>query len=159
MTTTEIEDTRPYLDRLNTPPISWDEIEEQARHLFNHAEHVAAQEKPWQHDDFSRMESYLTRIRQLRQWVNDLQAGNVITCVYCGHRYGPDPGTPVAMADVLKQHVEQCPDHPLAAAKKRIEELEGGIQEAFDYANNRWGEWGDRAIATHEILEKAFYRE
>lgn len=68
-------------------------------------------------------------IARLQQGVNDLQSGMFINCVYCGHRYGPDPGTPVAMADVLKAHVEQCPKHPMSALRKRleyvIEQLEG----------------------------------
>lgn len=51
---------------------------------------------------------------RLSDWVSDLQAGGYVNCVYCGHRYGPDPGTPVAMADVLKAHVSTCPEHPMA---------------------------------------------
>ena len=65
--------------------------------------------------------------RRLRAWVSDLQAGCWINCVYCGHRYGPDPGTPVAMADVLRRHVEVCPEHPLSAALARVAELEGEL--------------------------------
>jgi len=61
--------------------------------------------------------------RKLRQWVDDLQSGMYINCVYCGHRYGPRVDTPVPMADVLKEHIEQCPDHPLSTAQKRIAEL------------------------------------
>ncbi len=41
----------------------------------------------------------------------------------CGHRYGPREDTPVAMADVLKEHIEQCPEHPLSEAKREIEWL------------------------------------
>ena len=59
----------------------------------------------------------------LRQWVNDIQSGMYVNCVYCGHRYGPDPGTPVAMAEILKQHIEQCPEHPMSALKKQLESL------------------------------------
>ena len=29
--------------------------------------------------------------KRLEQWVNDLQSGMYINCVYCGHRYGPNP--------------------------------------------------------------------
>lgn len=64
------------------------------------------------------------RIEQLQQWVNDLHAGMYVNCVYCGHRHGPDEDTPVAMADILKEHIEQCPEHPLSKATKRIRELE-----------------------------------
>jgi len=52
-------------------------------------------------------------ILRLRQWIADLQSGMYINCVYCGHRYGPDPGTPVAMADILTEHIfHGCPEHP-----------------------------------------------
>jgi len=62
------------------------------------------------------------RIQKLEKWVNDLQSGMYINCVYCGHNYGPQKDTPVCMADVLKKHIEKCPDHPLSAYKKCIEE-------------------------------------
>ncbi len=58
-----------------------------------------------------------TEVERLKQWVNDLHSGMYINCVYCGHRYGPNPGTPVAMADVLRAHIEQCPEHPLSKAR------------------------------------------
>lgn len=64
---------------------------------------------------------------RLQSQVNDLQSGMYINCVYCGHRYGPNPGTPVAMADILKQHIENCPDHPMSTLKKRVAELEAEV--------------------------------
>lgn len=63
-------------------------------------------------------------VAHLNRWVNDLQAGCYINCVYCGHRYGPDDEVPAAMADVLKTHIEQCPEHPLAAATQTIASLQ-----------------------------------
>ena len=62
-------------------------------------------------------------IERLNNWVNDLQAGMYINCVYCGHRYGPDTEIPVSMTDVLKEHIEKCCKHPLFKAKKEIEQL------------------------------------
>ena len=50
-----------------------------------------------------------------RMWINDLQSGMYINCVYCGHRYGPKEDTPMAMADVLKEHISKCPKHPMSA--------------------------------------------
>jgi len=70
-------------------------------------------------------------IGRLRQWINDLQAGMYINCVYCGHRYGPDSEVPASMADVLKAHIEQCPEHPLSHAKARIKELEEAAGSAL----------------------------
>ena len=70
------------------------------------------------------LEEAWAEVERLQAWVNDLHSGMYINCVYCGHRYGPDPGTPVAMAEVLRQHIEKCPKHPLSAMKKRAEQAE-----------------------------------
>lgn len=58
------------------------------------------------------------RIDMLTRWKDDLLEGKTVNCVYCGHRY--DPGTPDAQADVLKAHIEQCPDHPLAHLRNEL---------------------------------------
>ena len=60
---------------------------------------------------------------RLRNWVADCQSGMYINCVYCGHRYGPDDEVPSTMADILKEHIEQCPDHPMSALKSENERL------------------------------------
>jgi len=54
---------------------------------------------------------------RLRVWVSDLLSGMYVNCVYCGHRYGPAKDTPVAMAEVLKAHIEICPEHPLSVLR------------------------------------------
>lgn len=80
------------------------------------------------------------KIKQLRTWINDLQTGMYVNCVYCGHRYGPAfcsecngtwtalrivaPVVAVAMADVLKQHVVQCPEHPMAKMRIALETIQ-----------------------------------
>ncbi len=57
-------------------------------------------------------------------WINDLQSGMYVNCIYCGHRYGPNDGTtPISMADVLKEHAEQCSKHPMSILKTELEEL------------------------------------
>lgn len=58
-----------------------------------------------------------------KQWVDDLQSGMYVNCVYCGHRYGPGETTPVSMADALKKHIENCPKHPMSALKAEVERL------------------------------------
>lgn len=57
--------------------------------------------------------------KRLRQWVKDLQSGMYVNCVYCGHRYGPSDKVPTSMAEVLKEHVEQCPKHPMSELKEK----------------------------------------
>ncbi len=66
-------------------------------------------------------------LAEARQWVNDLQSGMYINCVYCGHRYGPNTEVAASMADVLKQHVEQCPKHPMSKLKAEIAKLKADI--------------------------------
>ena len=67
---------------------------------------------------------------RLMQWVDDLQSGMFINCVYCGHRYGPNDKVPASMADVLKQHIAQCPQHPMSALTARVKELEAKLAKA-----------------------------
>jgi hypothetical protein len=75
----------------------------------------------------SHMNELESRMAEMRRWVDDLQSHMFVNCVYCGHRYGPDPGTPVAMAEVLKRHIEKCPEHPLRAAMEKIEKLKDAL--------------------------------
>ncbi|KKL85795.1 hypothetical protein LCGC14_1951120 [marine sediment metagenome] len=83
-------------------------------------------------DALDSLASAAQEIERLKAWVNDLQAGMYINCVYCGHRYGPDDEVPESMADVLKEHVEQCPEHPMSKVKKDCERLEGAVQMAIN---------------------------
>lgn len=69
------------------------------------------------------------KIDLLRQWVNDLQSGMYVNCVYCGHRYGPEKYTPASMADVLKEHIEQCPEHPMSKLKQENEQLRQDVEQ------------------------------
>lgn len=62
-------------------------------------------------------------LERYKQWVNDLQSGMYVNCIYCGHRYGPEDKVPSSMADVLKQHIEQCPEHPMSKLKAELEQL------------------------------------
>lgn len=62
-----------------------------------------------------------------RRWVDDLQAGMYINCVYCGHRYGPDDQVSATMAQALKEHIGQCPKHPMSALKKQRAALEAAL--------------------------------
>lgn len=69
------------------------------------------------------IEAQQQEIDRLQRWVNDLQSGMYVNCVYCGHRYGMENDTPVAMADVLKEHIEHCSKHPMSKLKQEIEQL------------------------------------
>ena len=74
-----------------------------------------------------------TEIEALRAWVSDLQSGMYINCVYCGHRYGPagiapatlveNPPPTATMAEALRDHIEQCPKHPMSTLRKSVEAL------------------------------------
>ncbi len=84
----------------------------------------------------SKLDKQRQRIERLQNWVNDLQAGMYINCVYCGHRYGPDDEVPATMADVLKEHISKCPEHPMSAQTQRIEQLEEALLEAATRLEN-----------------------
>lgn len=70
--------------------------------------------------------------KRLQEWIADLQSGMYVNCVYCGHRYGPGETTPVSMADALKTHVEQCPDHPMSKLRAAL---------AFYADPDSWENW------------------
>jgi len=96
----------------------------------------------------------MTRLKEdndrLRQWVADLQAGCYINCVYCGHRYGPDDEVPAAMADVLKEHIEKCPEHPMSKLKAVDAERRAHLR-ALASLLQEWGE-GKTAPARSALL-------
>lgn len=64
----------------------------------------------------------LDELASLGQWVADLQSGMFINCVYCGHRYGPNDEVPASMAQVLKDHIEVCSEHPMSKLKEELNE-------------------------------------
>ena len=70
---------------------------------------------------------------QLEQWIDDLQSGMYINCVYCGHRYGPNSGPStkkfnITMRKALEEHISSCPKHPLSAAKDEIATLKEQVE-------------------------------
>lgn len=67
-------------------------------------------------------------VERYQQWVRELQSGMTVNCVYCGHSYGPAEETPVSMADVLKEHIEHCPEHPMAKLKVENERLAAEVE-------------------------------
>lgn len=96
-------------------------------------------------------------MERLRRWVNDLQAGCYINCVYCGHRYGPDSEVPASMADVLKAHIEVCPAHPLSAATKTIARLRAerdGLRDGLQKAVGLLEKGRDYATLTYQDLRE-----
>jgi hypothetical protein len=75
-----------------------------------------------------RAETAEAEIVNLKQWIDDLQSGMYINCVYCGHRYGPNDEVPTTMADALKEHIEQCPKHPMSKLKSERDQLKKELQ-------------------------------
>lgn len=67
-------------------------------------------------------------IERLREWVNDLQSGMYINCVYCGHRYGPSDEVASTMQQALYDHIAVCPEHPLSRANAEIARLKDGLE-------------------------------
>jgi hypothetical protein len=80
----------------------------------------------------SPMETLKQELIRLKRWIDDLQSGMYINCVYCGHRYGPADKVPSSMADALKLHIAQCPRHPMHEV---LETLKSGRDLLFYFAN------------------------
>ena len=74
-----------------------------------------------------------------RRWIEDLQSGQYVNCVYCGHRYGPEDEVPVSRADLLKRHVMQCPEHPMSKMRCVLEMVPPLLQEIRGLANDVFG--------------------
>lgn len=51
-----------------------------------------------------------TEIDKYKNWIQDLQSGLYINCLYCGYRYGPVNGH---AQEKLQNHIYQCPKHPM----------------------------------------------
>ena len=92
---------------------------------------------------YTYVEQIEAELARQKQWVKDLQSGMYVNCVYCGHRYGPADKVPVSMADVLKQHIEQCPEHPMSKLKAELEFYKKALEALRDVdIVIRQEEWG-----------------
>lgn len=81
----------------------------------------------------------LEDVNSLRQWVVDLHSGMYVNCVYCGHRYGPEDSTPVSMAEMLKRHVQECPEHPMSELRRVLKLVPPLLTEIRGFANDAFG--------------------
>jgi len=111
------------MDYLQSVIECWDEDESPPHALaFTEFAKIAWNEAVRANEEIDRLRAENER---LTAWVEDLQSGMYINCVYCGHRYGPGETTPVSMADALKEHVEQCPEHPMSALRAEVDRWVG----------------------------------
>lgn len=92
--------------------------------LVKQADHLSA------HYTVPMLRKAVEDIDELKQWVQDLQSGMYINCVYCGHRYGPnsDVGTGT-IAQALTEHIERCPEHPMSVLKASLRQAEESIEK------------------------------
>lgn len=87
---------------------------------------------------------------RLQAWVDDLQSGMFVNCVYCGHRYGPEQTTALTMRKALYQHIAECPKHPLSKANAEIEQL----KEAKSNSDAMCEQLHDELVSTFEEAAK-----
>jgi len=78
-------------------------------------------------------------LERQRQWIDDLQSGQYVNCVYCGHRYGPEDSTPVSRAELLKQHVQECPEHPMSELRRVLLLVPPLLKQIRGFANDAFG--------------------
>ena len=107
-------------------------------------EKLRAIDKEW-NAALAQRDEARTENERLQQWVNDLQAGMYINCVYCGHQYGPDDEVPATMAEVLKEHIAVCPKHPLAEARAKNERLREAARKVLETGGVWLGDLTEKA--------------
>jgi len=61
-----------------------------------------------------------------------------VNCVYCGHRYGPNDEVPVSMAEALREHIEECAEHPMSKLKEENRKLKDLLRECLLDYNDDW---------------------
>ena len=116
--------------------------EQQAKHILFNAQTIAYPNrevpemlKPL-YTYIETVELENTRLREEAErhqiWVNDLQSGMYINCAYCGHRYGPENKVPASMADVLKEHIEKCPEHPMSKLRAELKQVKAERDAAVE---------------------------
>jgi hypothetical protein len=93
------------------------------------------------------------KLARYERWVADLQSGMYVNCVYCGHRYGPEKNVPVSMAEILKEHIEKCPDHPMSHLKTRNAALTKILEAALHCVRSY--QYGNAAPALAEEMGDA----
>ncbi len=81
---------------------------------------AALEDRPWQKID---SEICNTKIMDLMAAYYQVQAGRVLTCVYCGQEY--PAGTPASGSEVqvLTDHIKICEKHPMRKAEAKIAKL------------------------------------
>lgn len=103
-------------------------------------------------------------IERLKKWIDDLQSGMYINCVYCGHRYGPKDQVPTSMADALKLHIASCPQHPMHQVLAVLKSGRALVSSAFAHIVSiaegptraeaqAWVEQANAAIAKAEFVQ------
>lgn len=92
------------------------------------------------HEEFAAAQA---EVERLQRWVDDLQSGMYINCVYCGHQYGPNSQA-ATMREALHTHVENCVHHPLWKARQHNSILEahnvtlrGALERVKDCAGSQ----------------------
>ncbi|KKK82231.1 hypothetical protein LCGC14_2805460 [marine sediment metagenome] len=88
-----------------------------------------------------RIHGLQDELEMYRRWVDDLQSGMYINCVYCGHRYGNVENTQSSMADILKEHVEKCPKHPMSKLKAENDKLRKDMKDAGLMTEEEFNKW------------------
>lgn len=96
-------------------------------------------------------------IERLRQWVADCQSVMYVNCVYCGHRYDPDDEVSTSMADVLKEHIQQCPEHPMSALKAERDDLARALLRIRSLTMRSRGDEEIANISCEAVLSMATY--
>ena len=105
--------------------------------------HIAALEE--------EIDKLTCQTKLLNRWIDDLQSGMHINCVYCGHQYGPNSETPARKA--LEKHVEKCSFHPMSKLKEdniQLRQALEGLRNSYDCFCDAHAPRGYMCITSHD---------
>lgn len=91
-------------------------------------------------DNRSELDLCITEIKELQAknkeleiWIDNLQSGTVITCVYCGHIHSVQKNShPLTVREALRKHIEICPKHPMSKSKTEMEAKIKDLHKTID---------------------------
>lgn len=86
-----------------------------------------------------------------RRWIEDLQSGQWVNCVFCGHRYIPREASPTDPTALLRSHIASCAKHPLHETREALLELYAWAHELQRFAHHM----PDGGAAMQESIDRA----
>lgn len=92
-------------------------------------------------------------IHNRENWVNDLQSGMYINCVYCGYKYGLESEVSASMGDIHKKHVAKCREHPMSKLVDALRKIRNkSAMAGYEYGDSGIHKLADDALNSVEKI-------